>query len=287
MTGSVRPAGEATLIAGVRQQVWRTPAVLNFALGGLGAGFYLAAAVAGGEARAVAAWLGPILVLAGFVAVAAEAGRPRRGPRVLARVATSWMSREAVLGGAFAALAVLEIAAPGPWLRALAAGAALAYALAQGRILAAARGVTAWSVGVMPGVFLASAAVSGLGLLLVVDGLTGRPPGVQRLGATLLVLVGALGLWLAYLGWKREGHFAHAVRSLREGPGALAVVGGGYVAPLTLVAAALAVDAPGLAVAAGALMVLGQAAAKWLLIVVAGELRPITLANLTLQRRAS
>ena len=97
------------------------------------------------------------------------------------------MSREAVLGGGFAALAALEIAAPGSSLRWLAAAAALAYALAQGRILAAARGVTAWSVGVMPVVFLASAAVSGLGLLLIVDGLAGRPPGVQRLGATLLV----------------------------------------------------------------------------------------------------
>jgi hypothetical protein len=197
------------------------------------------------------------------------------------------MSREAVLGGGFAALAALEIAAPGSSLRWLAAAAALAYALAQGRILGAARGVTAWSVGVMPVVFLASAAVSGLGLLLVVDGLAGRPPGVQRLGATLLVLVAALGLWLAYLRWRRDGHFAHAVRTLREGPGALAVVGGGHIAPLALVAAALAADAPGLAVAAGALMVLGQVVAKWLLIVVAGELRPITLGNLTLQRRAS
>src|SRR5512145_2892010 len=131
---------EVTLIAGARQRVWRLPAVANFVLGGLGAGFYAAAAVAGGGALAVAGWLGPVLVLAGFAAVAAEAGRPGRGLRVVARVRTSWMSREAVLGGAFAALAGADLLAPAPGLRALAVAAALAYVFAQGRILSAARG---------------------------------------------------------------------------------------------------------------------------------------------------
>lgn len=279
--------GEVTLIAGVRQRVWRLPAVLNFALGGLGAGFYAAAAVTGGVALGIAAWLGPILVLAGFAAVAVEAGRPLRGPRVVARVRTSWMSREALLGGAFAALAAVDILAPDPALRALAAAAALAYVLAQGRILSAAHGVTAWSVGVMPVVFLASAVVSGLGLVLVVDVLGGRPPGGGLLGATLLTLVLALVVWLVYLTWDQGAGFARAVRALADGSGAVAIVGGGYVAPFALVAVALALDVPGLALVAGGLMVLGQALVKWLLIVVASELRPITLGNLRLQRRVS
>jgi DMSO reductase anchor subunit len=290
MAGSGEPlvmAREVTLIAGVGQRVWRLPAVANFALGGLGAGFYAAAAATGGAALAVAAWLAPALVLGGFVAVAAEAGRPRRGPRVLARVRTSWMSREALLGGAFAALAAADMAAPAPALRALAVAAALAYVFAQGRILSAARGVTAWSVPVMPAVFLASAAVSGLGLLLVADVLGGRPPGGALLGLTLLALVVALGIWLVYLTWRQDAAFAHAVRALADGRAAVAIVAGGYVAPFALAAVALAADVPRLALGAGVLMVLGQALAKWVLIMGAGELRAITLGHLRLQRRVS
>lgn len=278
---------EATLIRGVGQRVWRLPAVLNFAAGGLGAGFYLVAAVAGGAAPGLAAWLGPALVLAGFAAVAAEAGRPLRGPRVVARARTSWMSREALLGGAFAVLAAAELLAPAPALRVLAAAAALAYVLAQGRILSAARGVTAWSVGVMPVVFLASAVVSGLGLLLVVDVLGGRPPAGALLGATMLVLVLAVGVWLIYVTWHQDPGFVRAVRVLREGAGAVGIVGGGHIAPFALAAIALAADVPGLALGAGVLMVLGQVLAKWLLIIGAGELRPITLENLRLPRRVS
>jgi DMSO reductase anchor subunit len=267
--------------------VWRLPAVANFVLGGLGAGFYAAAAVVGEGALAVAGWLGPALVLAGFAAVAAEAGRPGRGPRVVARVRTSWMSREAVLGGGFAALAVADLLAPAPALRALAAAVALAYVFAQGRILSAARGVTAWSVGVMPVVFLASAAVSGLGLLLVVGVVGGRPPGGGVLGLTLLVLVLAVGVWLVYLTWRHDPAFTHAVRALTDGRGAVAIVAGGYVAPFALTAVALAAVLPGLALGAGVLMVLGQALAKWALLTEAGELRAITLGNLRLQRRVS
>ena len=280
-------AREVTLIAGAPQRVWRLPAVANFVLGGLGAGFYAAAAVAGGGALAVGGWLGPALVLAGFAAVAAEAGRPGRGPRVVARVRTSWMSREAVLGGAFAALAGADLLAPAPGLRALAVVAALAYVFAQGRMVSAARGVTAWSVPVMPVVFLASAAVSGLGLLLVADVLGGRPPGGALLGLTLLALVVALGIWLVYLTWRQDAAFAHAVRALADGRAAVAIVAGGYVAPFALAAVALAADIPGLALGAGVLMVLGQALAKWVLIVDAGELRAITLGHLRLQRRVS
>ena len=41
------------------------------------------------------------------------------------------------------------------------------------------------------------------------------------------------------------------------------------------------------ALGAGVLMVLGQALAKWVLIMGAGELRAITLGHLRLQRRVS
>jgi len=136
----------SVLLPPVTQRLWGWPAVVNFAAGGLGAGLYLAAALAAGFAASpalrIAAWLGPALVLAGFVAVATEAGRPLRGPRVLARARTSWMSRELWLGGAFVVLAAPEwTGLAGPGSRAAAALAAAALALAQGWILRHARGV--------------------------------------------------------------------------------------------------------------------------------------------------
>ena len=98
------------LIPPQRQRLWGWPAVMNFVLGGLGAGWYaialLAAGFEGSPAVTVASWAAPALVLAGFAAVASAAGRPQRGLRVLTRVRTSWMSRELALGGTFVLLVV-------------------------------------------------------------------------------------------------------------------------------------------------------------------------------------
>jgi DMSO reductase anchor subunit len=279
------------LIPAVRQRVWGMPAVLNFALGGLGAGFYVAAALSAGlgpsPAVTLAAWLGPALVFAGFVAVATEAGRPLRGARVLARVRSSWMSRELVLGGAFAALAVGEWLAPSPALRGLGLAAGLALVAAQGLIVRRARAVSAWDVPVMPLVFAASALVSGAGLLLIAEAVLGPAAGGRTLGGTLIVLPLAFVTWLVYLAWSPEPVFARATHRLRQGPGtALGLVG--YLLPWAAVATVLAVPplAP-LAPVAGALMVAGQAWSKWLLILTVAELRPVTLGTLKLQRRVS
>jgi DMSO reductase anchor subunit len=284
------PSDAFELIPATRQRVWGVPAVLNFAFGGLGAGFYAAAALMAGLQSSpgvtLASWLGPVLVFAGFAAVAAEAGRPLRGLRVLARARTSWMSRELVLGGAFAALALTEWVAPSPALRALAVAAGLALAAAQGFILRRARAVVAWDVSVMPLLFLISALVSGAGLLLVVEPLLGGGS-TSTLGSTLAAVALAFVGWLAYLAWSPEPLFVRATRPLREAPGA-ALGAIGYLLPWTTIALAVAV--PPLAVAApvaGALLIAGQVWAKWLLILTVAELRPVTLGTLTLQRRVS
>lgn len=281
------------LIPARRQTLWGWPAVVNFAAGGAGAGLYLVAVLAGRFGAAplltLASWLGPALVLAGFGAVAMEAGRPLRGPRVLARVGTSWMSRELWLGGAFVLLAGAELVWPAPALRIAAALAALGFATAQGCILRRARGIAAWDVAVMPLAFLASALLSGVGLALAVEVAAGRPPGAGELGVAMpLVVLGAL-VWLGYVTWSGEPAFAGATLPLREGPIAIAIVGGGYVAPFLLLGLAVALPGASAAAAAlaGALLVLGQAGAKSVLILTAGRLRPVTLANLSLQRRPS
>ena len=275
------------------QRLWGAPAVVNFALGGLGSGIYLAAVLAARFDAApgvtVASVLGPVLVLAGFAAVATEAGRPLRGLRVLARVRSSWMSRELVLGVVFTALAASELVAPAPTLRMAAAGAAVALALAQGFIVRRARGVVAWDVGVMPLGFLLSALVSGNGLFLVLELAAGRPPGAAALGGTLVVLLVGLIVWLAYLVWSREESFQRATQTLRAGAIAISIAGGGYVAPLLLLATALAVPAalvPAAAVA-GVLMVAGQVHAKAALILQVATLRSITLTSVTLRGASS
>ena len=283
-------SGPVELIPATRQRVWGIPAVLNFALGGLGAGFYAAAALAAGlgssPAVTLASWAGPALVLAGFVAVATEAGRPLRGPRVLARVRTSWMSRELVLGGSFGALALGELVAPSPTLRALAVAASVALAGAQGLIVRRARAVVAWDVPVLPLIFVVSALLSGAGLLLVVEPMLGGGS-PYTLGATLTAVPLAFVGWLVYVTWSSETLFVRATRPLRERPGVtLGVVG--YLLPWVVIA--LAAATPPLAAAvpvAGALIIAGQAWAKWLVLLTVAELRPVTFSGLTLQRRVS
>ena len=286
-------ARPAEMIPATRQRRWGLPAVANFGLGGVGAGFYVAAALAArldaSPVLTLASWLGPVLVLAGFAGVAAEAGRPLRGARVLTRLASSWMSRELALGLLFAAAAGAELVAAGPALRVVAVVAALALAAAQGLIVRRATAVTAWDVGLLPVLFVLSALVSGAGALLVVTVLAGDPVTGAELGAAMaLLVVGLLG-WLAYVTWSEEPDFARATETLRGGPAAVALIGGGYLAPFALAALAMALGgAPeGGPAAAGVLIVAGQIYAKWLLIVAAGALRPVTVENLRLQRRIS
>jgi DMSO reductase anchor subunit len=276
------------LIPATPQRLWGPPAVANFVLGGLGAGFYLAAALAGrGPALAAAAWAGPGLVVAGLAAVATEAGRPLRGARVLARVRTSWMSRELLLAGVFVLLAVAERFAPGPALRGPAAATALAFALAQGLLVRRARAVIAWDSAAMPVLFVFSAMLSGGGLLVLVETLAGRGPGRPLLGLGLVALALGAAAWLAYLWSSDDPAFVEAVRPLGRGRAAVAIVAAAYVGPVVLLVAALALDWAAAAAAAGALTIIGHAAAKWRLILDAGALRSITLATLTLHGRPS
>lgn len=287
------PAHESRipLLPPIAQALWGWPAVLNFALGGLGAGLYVMAAVTAGFAPSpalrIAAWLGPLLVLGGFGAVAMEAGRPLRGLRVLARVGTSWMSRELWLGGAFAVLAAGGLLVEGPGPRVLAAMAATALALAQGQILRHARGVTAWAIPPVPLLFLTSALASGAGLLIVLEAWRGRALD-PLLGAALAVMIVHVCAWSVLVAWSHDGAFRQAVRPLREGPIASMIIVGGYVLPSLLAALAVALPrlGPPLATVAGALMVAGQVSVKAALVLQAGQLRPISLMLPPLQRRS-
>jgi len=281
------------LIPAQRQRLWGWQAVVNFTLGGVGAGLYGTAVLAAGFERTPAvafySWLAPLLVLAGFVAVAAEAGRPLRGARVLWKVRTSWMSRELWIGGVFVLLVAADIAFPLRLHRAQALAAAVLLALAQGMILRRSRGIAAWDVPIMPWLFLLSAAVSGAGAYMLLEVLAGRaaPPAVLVAGILLAILTFWAGR--AYVSTPAGHAFREATASLRGGAAGRLAAGLGGALPLGALAVALAapaVAAPAAALA-GLAMVACQAYVKTELIVKAGLLRPITVANLRMSRRLS
>jgi formate-dependent nitrite reductase membrane component NrfD len=281
------------LVPARRQILWGWQAVVNFTAGGIGAGLYGAAVLAAGFERtpavALASWIAPLLVLAGFAAVAGEAGRPLRGPRVLWKVRTSWMSRELWIGGAFVLLVAADIVFPLRLHRALALAAAVLLALAQGMILRRSRGVAAWDAPLMPWLFLLSAAVSGAGAYMLLEALAGRGVQPAVIVTGLFLLVTWLGLERAYVFTPAGQAFRDATASLRDGRAGRIGVGIGIVLPLGALAVALA--APHLAAGATALaglgMIAGQAHFKTELILRAGLLRPITVPSLRLSRRLS
>jgi DMSO reductase anchor subunit len=276
-----------------RQLLWGWPAVINFALGGLGAGWYVVALLAAGFERSpgviAASWTAPVLVLAGFAAVAGEAGRPLRGPRVLMRLRTSWMSRELLIGIAFVLLVAADLGFPLRLYRAPAMVAAILLALAQGFIVRRARGVTAWDVPIMPLLFLLSALLSGAGAYLLVEVGAGRSPLPAPAGAVLALIVVTFIAWARYLVWTSEESFTRAVAPLREGRSALVIEGTGFGLPLLLGLLALAAPTlarPGFGLV-GALLITGQIYFKARLILAAGRLRPVTLAVVPSRRRSS
>jgi formate-dependent nitrite reductase membrane component NrfD len=279
------------LIPAQRQWLWGWPAVANFTLGGIGAGLYgtavLAASFERAPAVALCSWLAPLFVLAGFAAVAGEAGRPLRGPRVLLRVRTSWMSRELWLGGAFVLLAVADMVFPLGILRVLALAVVLLLALAQGFILRRSRGVAAWDVRIMPWLFLLSAAVSGSGAYMLFEVLAGRAVAPAVLVASTGFLI--LGFWAgrAYVATPAGHAFREATASLRAGSAGRIAAGLGGALPLVALALALASPATAgpAAALAGFCMLAGQIHVKTELIVRAGFLRPITVAGLRMSRR--
>jgi DMSO reductase anchor subunit len=280
------------MIPARRQSLWGWPAVANFTLGGLGAGWYAVAVLAAGLDRTpgviVASWTAPALVLAGFIAVAAEAGRPLRGLRVPARVWTSWMSREVLIGGIFVLLVAADLVFPLRLYRTSALLAAGLLALAQGFMVRRARGVTAWDVPIMPLLFLISAGLAGSGAVLLVEAGAHRAVEGPLLAGVVALIALSFVAWTRYLGSSSQESFVQAVAPLRQRQVALVVDGAGHGLPVLLVVLALLVPAaagPALGLA-GALLVAGQAHAKAGLILDAGLLRPVTLRIARSKRRS-
>jgi len=264
----MRPSGEIQILGPDRQRDWRWPAVINFTLGGAGAGFYILAALGGDAPRG---WLAPLLVVAGLAAVALEAGRPLRAHHLLRNLGRSWMSREVFAALMFVVAGLLDSYRPSLALSVVAVTSAAALLLCQGFIVYRAGALPAWNVPVMPVLFISSGLAAGAGVALLAWPHATAGIGLACIGANLVA-------WLVYLWGTRERAFRQATRVLRR-PGALIVVVGlGHVLPGILLGLALArTGSTGAALVAGAAMIVGSLSQKAGVVLWAGYLQAIAL----------
>ena len=161
-----------------------------------------------GWAALAALGLGLVLVTIGLLSSTFHLGHPERAWRAVSQWRSSWLSREGVAALATYVPAgllglgwLLADRAPGTELVGLllAAGAVVTV-VCTGMIYASLRTVPAWSMTLVPALYLMLAAGTGAVLLAVTDALSGRNAAVAAtIGA--LMLAGGLLLKLAY--WRR------------------------------------------------------------------------------------
>lgn len=224
-----------------KQKVWGWPAVAYFVMVGTGTGFYLLSfLIANIEDRSLGAYqsvayqlLAPMLIGLGFLSLAVEAGRPLRACHLFRRVRGSWMSLETLAGTIFILAAGTDWLFPHCIIRALAYIAAIVLMISQGFVIYRARAVTAWTVALMPVVFVTSGFGTGSGLLLLVapDELTaGRALAI----VALVCIVSNVAVWLLYLHWSSDSAFREATKVLRRPSAIILTVGMGHLLPALL-----------------------------------------------------
>jgi phenylacetyl-CoA:acceptor oxidoreductase subunit 2 len=242
------------------QRNWDVRAATNFIGGGAGGGLLAATAIASFQGDD----LRPLVVLAlalvglGLTAVWLEIGRPFRALNVYRNVATSWMTREAMIapvmfacGGAavlFGQMAALL------WSAGV---VGVVYAYAQGRILRANKGIPAWRQPSTVALMVATGLTEGAGIVCAAALYW---PALSSLGILLAVLVCVRFLaWRIYLKSIRGGGAPsgtlNAFAAIEN-----SFVWLGHVAPLLLCAAAVFVASQFLVALAG---ILAAAAGVW------------------------
>ena len=183
------------------QTNWDIRAALNFICGGAGSGLLVAAALFSWQAQPPlpALVVGAALMGAGLFSVWLEIGRPLRAVNVTFNARTSWMTREALLAPVVFALAAAS-ALGWQWAAPPLALAALLYGYAQGRMIAAARGIPAWRDAMIPTLFVTTALAEGGGLFLIAGALQG---GVAA-PAIVFAALAAFSRFLAWVMYRRQ-----------------------------------------------------------------------------------
>lgn len=257
----------AQLAAPKQQRNWDWRAAANFICGGAGGGLLLCAGLASLAAPArgailVALLMGMGLIGLGLTCVWFEIGRPWRALNVYRHIATSWMTREAVVALAVFAGGLAAAATGSAALAFLAGICGAAFLYSQARILRANKGIPAWRQPATVALLVATGLVEGCALLAAAAGVVG--PGSPN--ALLLVLLALVGL--RALAWRR---YRGALGSTGAPPAALRALDefaprlfwfGGILPALAVVALLLGLPGRGVVLVATAVLVAGSGA--WL-----------------------
>ena len=197
------------IISASRQKEWGRLAVVNFILGGTGAGLYLinyATILLDNPFQEQYTsvpydLLSLSIITLGLLCVALEAGRPFRVYYIFNRWGKSWISGE-VLAFAIFVLAVLLSHFFRHWVfNMIAAVSALCFMIFQGFIIYSARAVKLWNTAFMPFIFLSSGLASGAGVSLIFSMSDRLMSGSILLYLSILCVAFNLAIWLLYLRW--------------------------------------------------------------------------------------
>ncbi len=278
------------MIPSEKQRSWEWPAVANFTLGGVGAGFYLFNVVVLLYGRGISAlmqptacvWISPVMMGLGFVLLTLEAGRPFRGHLLLSNLRRSWISRETAAFILFILGVGLDQLFPGPLFKCWAAMAALLFVISQGFIVYAERAMVAWNVPLMPFYFLSSGFSSGAGVALMLS-TSGQAPAPIVLGVTSMIAVMITSaIWLGYLKGSTAVEFQSATHALRQPRSLGLTLGVGGLLPVLLMLYTLSPPGPPspsgkTAFAAGLSIIIGVTLQKIAIIRSAGATHEISL----------
>ena len=192
----------ANLASPKQQHNWDWRAASNFVAGGAGGGLLLLTAFSGlaNDVVRTAMLLGMILIAGGLTCVWLEIGRPLRALNVYRHVATSWMTREAMVALALFLAGGLAVLTGQPLLVMLTGLLGLTFLYSQARILAANKGIPAWRHPRSVPLMVSTGLAEGAGFLACTLALSSGLPSTILLAALLTLIVIRAFMWKSYLG---------------------------------------------------------------------------------------
>jgi len=230
------------LIRTKRERAWGWPAVINFTLGGAGAGLYLLSFVydllqtsPNTEAlRNASNILSPILISIGFFAVSLESGQPSRSIYILSNLKSSWISIELMAGILFIITALADLFFHSAVLHMTATASALGIILSQGFVIFHSRAITAWNLPIMPFLFFTSALAMGGGMLVFISFFLRSIAEVSVFRIMTACLIADITAWALYIAAPRDIQFKNATAFLRRPLSIFLVSGLGQLIPLMM-----------------------------------------------------
>jgi DMSO reductase anchor subunit len=198
-----------------RQITWGRQAVINFFLGGTGAGLFLfsnAIDFFSADPTAVSkkitfVLICPLLVVMGFAALATEVGRPLKAGYLLQKLKHVWLSRETFFALVFVGTTLLYGFLCWIGFRVIALTSATALLVCQGLILYQIRAIDSWNFLAIPPFFFSSGFCSGSGMFLLMESIHPNPPTENSLIIALIGITVNLTLWLVYISRFRVRNF--------------------------------------------------------------------------------